>query len=210
MYLPEPNGKEFTPPPAGTHAAICYRFIDLGTQLVEWKGTKKTQRKVLIGWELPTELMEDGKPFTVSRRYTWSMSDKSNLRHDLEAWRGKSFTQDDFAGPNRFNIRNILGKACLLSIVHETKDDKTYANLKGVSSLPKGMAAPEPISEQVYFALEKPLFDAAILATLSDKLQETIKGSPEYKELTHPSEHVEGDPRGDGQRTYELDDDITF
>lgn len=87
MYLPKPEGGNFSPVPAGNHIAICYRLIDLGTQLVEWKGAKKTQRKVLISWELPNELMTEGEyagqPFTIGRRYTWSMSDKANLRHDL-------------------------------------------------------------------------------------------------------------------------------
>jgi len=206
MFIPEPTGNDFAPPPAGTHPAICYRFIDLGTQMVEWQGTRKTQRKVLIGWELPTELMEDGRPFTLTRRYTWSMSEKSNLRHDLESWRGKAFTNDDFAGPDRFNIKNILGKACLLSVVHETKDGKTYANLKGVTALPKGMPAPEPISDIVYFALEKPLFNAAVLDSLSDKLKETIKGSPEFKELMQVNGHSA--PPEDGDRIY--DDEVPF
>jgi hypothetical protein len=187
MFVPEPNGQNFTPPPAGSHAAICYRFIDLGTQMVEWKGASKTQRKVLLGWELPNELMEDGRPFTITRRYTWSMSDKSNLRHDLEAWRGRAFSQDDFAGPLRFNIKNILGKACMLSIVQDERDGNVYANLKSVSALPKGMNVPDLKNEIVYVALERGLFSQAAFDGLSDKLKETIKGSPEYKELMSPS-----------------------
>lgn len=187
MYLPEPTGQQFKPPPAGNHAAICYRFIDLGTQLVEWKGTQKTQRKVLISWELPTELMIDGdlagKPFTIGRKYTWSMSEKSSLRHDLEAWRGRAFTNDDFAGPQRFNVKNILGKACLINVVHTEKDGNTYANIGGVSPIPRGMAIPDGVNEIVYFTLDMPFFDARTLDGLSDKLKETIKASPEYRDL---------------------------
>lgn len=208
MFLPEPNGQNYAPAPAGSHAAICYRFIDLGTQMVEWKGTTKTQRKVLISWEIPAELMEDGKPFTINRKYTWSMSEKSNLRHDLEAWRGKAFTQDDFAGPTRFNIKNILGKACLLSIVHEQREGNTYANLKSVSALPKGMSAPAPVNEPVYLALEKSLFDAAAFDKLSDKMKEGIKGSPEFKELMSPAHASASTAPDDDGRIYE--DDIPF
>ena len=210
MHLPKPDGGNFTPVPPGNHIAICYRFIDMGTQLVEWKGAKKTQRKVLISWELPTELMTEGemagKPFTIGRRYTWSMSEKANLRHDLESWRGKAFTEEDFSGPKRFDVKNILGKPCLLSIVQESKEGTTYSNIKSVASIPKGMTAPDPINPPVYFSLEKELFDNATLDGLSDKLKETIKATPEYKEIidgtTHKTEH-NGDPR-------DLDDEIPF
>lgn len=210
MFVPKPEGGNFTPPPAGNHIAICYRLIDLGTQLVEWKGTKKTQRKILISWELPDELMPEGEhmgqPFTIGRRYTWSMSEKANLRHDLESWRGKAFTEEDFAGPTRFNAKNIIGKPCMLSVVHETKDTTTYANIKSVAAIPRGLPVPAPINPPVYFSLERELFDAAVLDAMSDKLKETIKGSPEYKELIDATYHKpdgNGDPR-------DLDDEIPF
>lgn len=213
MFVPQPNETNFVPPPAGSHAAVCYRFIDLGTQQVDWKGTTKLQRKVLIGWELPNELIPDGemagKPFTINRKYTWSMSDKSNLRHDLEAWRGKAFTNDDFVGPQRFNIKNVLGKACLLSIVHEEREGRTYANLQSVAALPKGMNMPDRQNEIVYVALERPLFDAHAFDKLSDKLKDTIKGSPEYKELINPSDRPASNGNSQAGDDFH-DDEIPF
>jgi hypothetical protein len=211
MFLPKPDGGDFVQVPAGNHIAVCYRLIDLGTQFVEWKGVKKTQRKVLISWELPNELMPDGEyagqPFTIGRRYTWSMSDKANLRHDLESWRGKSFTDDDFEGPNRFNAKNIIGKPCMLSIVQETKEGgSTYSNIKSVAAMPKGMTAPAPVNKPVYFSLERDLFDGVVLESLSDKLKAIIKETPEYKELVEPTtqrQEFVGDPRN-------YDDEIPF
>ena len=210
MFLPKPENGSFTPVPAGNHIAICSRFIDLGTQIVEWKGAQKTQRKVLISWELPNELMTEGEyagqPFTIGRRYTWSMSEKANLRHDLESWRGKAFIDDDFSGPNRFNIKNIIGKGCMLSIVQESKDGSTYSNIKSVAAIPKGMTVPPPINKPVYFSLERELFDALVFDALSDRIKETIRLSPEYRQLTdvnHKPQDANGDPR-------DLDDDIPF
>lgn len=213
MYVPEPNGSDFTPPPPGTHVALCYRFIDLGTQMIEWKGAKKTQRKVLLSWELPNELIPDGelagKPFTIGKRYTWSMSDKATLRHDLEAWRGRSFTDADFRGPNRFNIKNILGKPCMLTIVHEEREGRTYANIKGVTAMPKGMVVetPTPVNPLTYFALDKEFFDNTVLDSLSDKLKETIKGSPEYRELIDASYRA---PTSENEYGANPDDEIPF
>ena len=89
MFLPQPTeGGNFEPAPAGTHVAICYRVIDLGTQESVYNGEKKSARKVLISWELPNEEKADGKPFVISATYTWSMHEKSTLRKTLEAWRG--------------------------------------------------------------------------------------------------------------------------
>jgi hypothetical protein len=188
MYIPEPTaGGDWEITPAGNHAAICYRFIDLGTHLEDYMGTKNLKRKVLMTWELPTELMTTGeyagKPFQVGSRYTWSMSEKATLRKHLEAWRGRAFTDDDFAGPKRFNIKNVLGKACLINVVHKTNGEKTYANIGGIGPMPKGMPIPNGVNPLVYFSLERPLFDNAVLEGLSDRLKETIKGTPEYAEI---------------------------
>ena len=185
MFLPQNDGGDFTPPPSGTHLAICFRVIDLGTQKVEWQGQAKLQHKVLVSWELPNEPMDDGRPFSISQRYTFSSSEKARLRQDLEGWRGKRFTEADF-GPGGFDIKNILGKACLLSIVHKDKDGKTYANIQSVSALPKGMEVPKPINGAIYFSLERERFDRAILDGLSTNLQAIITGSPEYKALLEP------------------------
>jgi hypothetical protein len=210
MYLPNPSGGNFTPVPAGNHIAICYRLIDLGTQIVEWKGAKKNQRKVLISWELPNELMTEGEyegqPFTTGRRYTWSMSEKASLRHDLESWRGRSFTEEDFSGPNRFNAANIIGKPCMLSIVHETKEGSTYSNIKSVAAIPKGMPVPAPVNKPIYFTLEGDEYDPAVLESLSEKLQEIIKSSPEYRELIDDKPH-KSDYNGDSR---DLDDEVPF
>ena len=210
MFIEKSAGGNFQPTPAGNHVAICYRFIDLGTQLIEWKGAQKTQRKVLVSWELPNELMTEGeyagKPFTIGKKYTWSMHEKATLRHDLESWRGKGFTDDDFDGPNRFNVKNIIGKPCMLFVVHESKEGTTYSNIKGIAAMPKGVTAPGQVSPSVYFSLVPEFFDNATLDGLSDKLKEIIKGSPEYKEIVEgvkAPRAVQGDPR-------DLDDEVPF
>jgi hypothetical protein len=186
MFMPASQDSTFAPPPAGAHIAVCFRVIDLGTQKVEWQGDIKFQRKILLSWELPNETMEDGRPFSISQRYTFSSSEKARLRKDLESWRGRKFTEADF-GPGGFDIKNVLGAACMLSIVHETKDGKTYANISGVTGVPKGMPKPTPTNSMVYFSLDRERFDRAVMEGLSDNLKTTIKNSPEYQELTRPA-----------------------
>lgn len=185
MYVPPPNDTNFELAPAGTHLAMCYRVIDLGTQETTYMGQAKKQHKVLLSWELPDEKMADGRPFTISQRYTWSMSEKASLRRDLESWRGVPFTDKDF-GEGGFDIKNVVGKACLLTIVHTEKNGKTYANITSISRLMKGMTAPaQTVNEQAYLWLHESRWNPEIFHKLSDGLKSAIMSSPEYKGLVN-------------------------
>lgn len=209
MYLPEPNESNFTPPPAGTHLAVCTRIIDLGTQKTTYQGETKVQHKLMLTWELPDEQMEDGRPFTISKRYTWSMSDKATLRKHLEAWRGQAFKPSDF-GPGGFDLKNVLGKGCVLSITQDEKDGKVYANIASVGKLMKGTSAPPTINEQVYFWLHEERFDPEVYARLSEGLRGIISGSPEYGELIRIRNGELSDHDAHNMRESDLDDDIPF
>jgi hypothetical protein len=208
MYLPQPTeGGNFTPAPAGTHIARCYRFVDLGTHMNEFNGEKKTRHEVLISWELSDEFMEDGKPFTINKRYTWSMHEKSTLRQHLEAWRKKQFVSEDFSGPNAFDTRNIIGKACTITIVNETKaDGKVVAKVAGVGPSIKGVGARELANKPVYLALTPDRWDAAVHADLGEYYKGVIAESPEYKDLMQKLSRPD-DPQGGSEP---LNDDIPF
>jgi hypothetical protein len=185
MHLPKPTeGGDFVPPPAGTFPALCFRLIDLGTQNTSYKGEEKTTHQILIGWELKGEdtIMEDGRPMSIHKRYTWSMHEKATLRKHLEAWRGLKFAERDF-GPGGFDVRNLLGKACMISIMHEEREGRTYANIAAISKLPKGMSAGSLINESVYLWLSPDGFEPDIFESLSEGLKSTIKKSPEYQAL---------------------------
>ena len=187
MHLPTPNETQFEMAPAGTFLGVCYRIIDLGTQDSSYMGQPKRQHKIMLSWELPDEKMADGRPFTISQRYTWSMSEKAALRKDLESWRGVPFKDNDF-GAGGFDLKNVLGKACLLTIVHTEKNaqGKQYANIKGIARLMKGMEAPKATAnEQVYLALTEERWEPSVFHKLSDGLKTAIMGSPEYKALVN-------------------------
>jgi hypothetical protein len=212
MFLPQPTeGGSFTPPPAGTHPAICYRFIDLGTQKSEYEGQAKQQRKVLISWEItdPELLTEEGEPFTISSRYTWSMHEKSTLRKTLESWRGTPFISTDF-GEGGFDVKRLLGAPCLLSILHTEKAGKTYANITGVMKMPKGMPVSSQRNKAVFLTLEPAGFDRDVFLTLGDKLQEQIKASPEYQALVKPQQQEYHAPHFDPTDPGFGADDIPF
>jgi len=176
MSLGLPKEKQFEMPPADSHVATGYRVIDLGTQQIDWQGKIKRQHKILISWELDVLMTEGenaGKPFTMHKRYTYTFDPKGSLRPDLEAWRGRPFTEEEM---NSFKLNKLLGVPCLMGVVHNKKDGKTYANISSIMKLPKGLTAPKLINPTVDFDLSE--FDQAVYDSFSDGLKETIAHSP--------------------------------
>lgn len=130
------GGGEFIPAPAGVHQAVCVDVIDMGLIVEQFPGKppKKTH-KIRLAWQIE-ENMGDGKPFLVQKRYTLSLHEKANLRHDLEGWRSRPFTDEELAG---FDVETVIGANCLLNIVHASKNGTTYANVNAVMPLKKNM-----------------------------------------------------------------------
>jgi hypothetical protein len=84
----------------------CFRQIVLGTQEVAYSGDTSYRPLVLFGWELMEEPTADGKPQIVQKRYSASMHEKTTLRKDIDAWRGKKFVEADLRGPKRFDTKS--------------------------------------------------------------------------------------------------------
>ena len=165
--------------PEGAFPARCYQIVDLGTtmQTGQYPGKK---RKVQLIFELPTELCEfekgEGlKPFYARAIYNLSMNSKSVLRRDIESWAGKKMP-DEVAGT--FDIFSLLGKACLLNITHVEKGDAKYANIIGISPLPKGLVCPPAFNEQLTYNTQD--HDEVTFLKLPDFIQDKIKISDEY------------------------------
>lgn len=135
MTIVKSTGQDFEKIPAGNAQAICIGEFDLGIQRVFNKKDQKEKLtpQVRIVWEL-AEMNKQGERFIISKTYTKSLHENANLRKDLVSWRGKDFSEQELEG---FELSNIVGKNCLLNIVHS--EDGKYANVLGVSSLPKGM-----------------------------------------------------------------------
>jgi hypothetical protein len=144
------------PAPAGNHVAVCVGVIDLGTQFVKgYQGQPDDWvYQVMLQWELSDALMDDGRPFMVSRRLRLSMHEMSGLRKILQSWRGGSFSE---AEAREFDVKNVLGKPCMLNLVHKTseKSGTVYANVDSISPLHKQIARPEPVNPLVYYAIEE-------------------------------------------------------
>lgn len=47
-------------------------------------------------------------------------------------WRGRAFASEELAG---FDLEAMIGANCHLVVIHNHKDDRTYANVKGIMPL---------------------------------------------------------------------------
>lgn len=186
------EGKAADLPPAGNHIARCYSMIHIGTIKETIRGVVKDLNKVRVTWELPTEKKvfnpEKGEePYTISKDYTLSMYEKSNLLKDLQSWRGKPFSDDEIKA---FDVTKLLSVPCMLNIIHASSKSsgKEYATIASISGLPKGVACPPQINPNFEFSLET--FDDTKFSQLPEWIRKKIVDSKEYKAFFAPTETI--------------------
>lgn len=136
----------------GVYTAISSMLIDLGVQRNE--KFDKDQRKFILIWNVVGETVKIGDlelPRTINKEYGFSLNEKSNLRKDLESWRGQAFTEEELRG---FYLSNILNKGCQLQIINKESNGKQYNNIAGIMALAKGMTV-EQLPETIIFDMEE-------------------------------------------------------
>jgi len=165
--------------PSGTHVARCYSMIHVGTVEFEWQGELKYSNKIRLTFELPNEMRDFGgeqKPMVISKEYTLSLHEKSNLRKDLESWRGEAFI-----GQPRFDITNMLEVPCMISVIHKTANSgNQYATISSISKLANGFECPEQFNPTFIFNYHDN-FNEVWLDEQPQWIQDQIKNTDEYK-----------------------------
>lgn len=173
-----PSGSQRELAPEGnSQPGVCIGFTDLGTQAAsnpEWPD----QRKCQIAWQLVDEQTKDGKAMVVYKKYTYTDSEKGNLAKDLKSWLAlksiKGFDPDE-----------LLGKAGLLSIIHEETDRGTFAKITSVAGVPKGMKIRKHTEPLRSLYLDEN-FDQEAFDELPEFLRNLIAPTPEYAAIMEP------------------------
>lgn len=131
LVIKESEG-HFEPAPPGLHEAVCVDVVDLG--MVDGKFGPK--RKLKLVWQLKMR-NKLGEPFQARASYTQSLYEGSNLRRDLESWRGRAFTD---AERKAFDVEKLIGVNCQISIKHDVSRStgRTYAKVTVVLPANKG------------------------------------------------------------------------
>jgi len=163
----------------GVHKARCVKVIDLGTQKNEFEGNITWKRQILVIWEVPEQTSETSEPLTISKFYTLSLHEKSNLGIDLTSWRGRPFSETEKKG---FDISKLIGHTCLLNVIQGNKNNK----IGSIMPLPKGDKIAEQYHTGVVFDLEKyQKGQKEIFNQLSEGIRNIILRSKELEGLEH-------------------------
>jgi hypothetical protein len=194
LYAKDKGGQDFPPIDPGTHHAVCYGVVDLGTHENPLFGTKG--QKVWICWELPDQRIKydkSGQHYEIARSiskiYTLSIHEKSNLGKDLVSWRGQQFTDAEKQG---FDIFTILGANCLLQVVHQQKNGKTFANISTIAKLMKNMQKLKPENGMIQYSIEVNSFE--IPDNVPDWVKKKIAQSEEHQGgFTKAEEAIDGE-----------------
>lgn len=182
-------GPSIPPVDAGTYPAVCVGVVDLGEQRNE--KFKKYEEKVLIIWELggvTCTIDGEEKPRWISRDFSATLNEKSNLTKTLVPWRGKAFTDEELNGDG-FSLLDMLGEGCLLQLTVEEKDGRQFNRINGVMGMIVGMPTPEPQSSMMVFDMDA--WDDEALEVLPAWVQERIRKSTQYQKLHTPTDTVD-------------------
>ena len=161
----------------GVYMGTCYGLVDLGIQYNE--KFDKSQAKVQVIWKIAGEKVTIGDEEldrTISKEYSLSLNEKSNLTKDLEAWRGKKFSDEELQG---FDLINIMNKSCQISIIETEKNNKKYNEISAIMALAKTME-PQVLVETLLFDFS----DNATWNRFKDVpkwIQEKIKKAENYE-----------------------------
>lgn len=190
LKLQRKKSSNIPPLDGGTYMAVCVGVIDIGTQYNE--RFKNSSPKVILIFEIPSERVDvegESKPRWMSGTYTNSINDKSKLTEILTAWRGKQF--NDVELEIGFDLTQMLGEAAMIQVVQSEKDGRVYANLAGVSGIPKGLPSPKAESELLCYDMDSP--DSSVFDKLPEWIQGKIKASAEWQKAHTAAEELDID-----------------
>jgi len=125
VKLSEKKNTTFTPHPEtdGPIKAVLVDVTELKKRMTQY-GEKEEFRLV---FETEVEDEENDRRFCIwSRGYTPSLNEKAALRKDLKKMMGRDLTSAELG---EFDLEAMIGHGVKLIIQHETKEDRTYANI---------------------------------------------------------------------------------
>jgi len=174
------SGGNYDPIPEDSYPAVCIGVYDIGRHYNELY--EKEQQRVIISWEIIGATKIDSETGAEKNRvhsetYTASWNERSNLRKMLKSWRGKEFTESEL---EKFDLKNVLGKPCMIQIVHTKKNDRTYSNADSITKLPKAFGDVKAQSDTSWFDCDESPLDE--IKGLPEWIQDKIKESITYRE----------------------------
>jgi hypothetical protein len=192
--------------PQDQHVARCVMITDIGTQPSD-NPKYAAKHQCILGFEMPKVLQvfdeEKGEePAMLSKFFTVSLHEKSNLRVQLENWRGRAFTEQELEG---FDIESVIGAPCMLQVIHKQgQDGSVKAVINTIMKLPQGLTCDSQYNHSRIFTLQDSTFEDFQKAP--EWIQGRCKVSPEYRAWV---QRMNGSSQVDpGEQTFASDGNV--
>lgn len=195
------KAKSTVPPlAADTYPAVCVGVVDLGEQHSE--KFKNYQNKVMFLFEIIGETVDvdgEAKPRWLSKEFTLSLSEKSNLAKTIAAWTGRELTEDECE--NGYDVMQLVGRPAMVVVTVKETENGSFNDITVIASPPKIMTIPPAESDQFTFEIEN--WNDEVFEKLPEWIQNKIKKSTEYPTKYAKDEKV---AFKDGENSAESDD----
>jgi hypothetical protein len=191
------EGRELIP--AGTYRAVVLGYAEIGSH----EGLYGLKSQAIITWEV----WKKGQPVgQISNFYTCSFDVKANLRRDVEAMLGRTFSDGD-----SFDPEDLLQQTCRIQVVEKAKKDGTARDAIGsIMAADEEDAAIIPKSPVFFFQLPEQPEKCPIPDEVPEWIARKIQESQEWlgqrartpQEPARPEQHTSrrATPEEMGQR----------
>ena len=126
--------------PAGEHNAICIAAFDLGVQRSS-KPSWPNKRQIALMFEMDSPIAEGplaGQRHRLSKTFSATLNESGTLMKTLVTWFGKDPTCR-IGATRQFNPAELVGKPCVLTVVHVERDGATKARIASITMHRPGM-----------------------------------------------------------------------
>lgn len=153
------NGPKAEPLAPDNYMARVAMVVDLGVQKQRpYQGKEKQPaQELLVTYELVTEFMKDENGNDDEERPRW-ITERFPL-FNLKADRAKSTKRYLSLDPKQEyggDFSALAGAPCLVTVVNNERDGRTYNNVGAVGSPLKGIPVPEAVNPPIVFDFDDP------------------------------------------------------
>ena len=179
MKLKDKIKPAIPPLPSGTYPAVCVGVVDIGDQYN--KTFQNCQRKVSIVFEIPSEsILVDGQeqPRQLSKRYTFSVKQNSNLYTLLNGWLNANM---DESSMQEVDLFSLIGRCGFVSV--SISKDGQYNNIDNVMAFPKGIPPLQSNTPAIRYDMDVDGFEGEVWDGLPDWVKNAVQKSKQYQEF---------------------------
>lgn len=139
--------------PEGTYQAALIRAYYCGRHANKYNPANPPQAKLVLVFELDEPLSDGSGNHIMSTTVTYSLNEKSGLTKLLKPVMGSSYP--DKPG-QQLDISTLIDMRVMLTVGHETRGEKTYANIAALARVPRGMVPFNPASDSFVWSYDDP------------------------------------------------------